>query len=97
GHKIITAVGVKLAKITPSRGLCIELGAALMIILGTKLELPLSSTHCQIGATAGVALLEGTGGLNTALAIKIGIGWVATVFVCALTCAVLFSQGAYAP
>lgn len=58
GYKIIAAIGVKIAKITPSRGFSIELGAAIMIIIGTRLEFPLSTTHCQVGATAGVALLE---------------------------------------
>ncbi len=58
GYKVVTAIGVKIAKITPSRGFSIELGAAMVIVIGTRLQLPLSSTHCQVGATAGVALCE---------------------------------------
>ncbi|CAM9752859.1 unnamed protein product [Ectocarpus sp. 8 AP-2014] len=48
GYKIIAAIGVKIAKITPSRGFAIELGSAMMIIIGTRLEIPLSTTHCQV-------------------------------------------------
>ncbi|CAN0064289.1 unnamed protein product, partial [Chrysoparadoxa australica] len=48
GYKIISAIGVKLAKITPSRGFSIELGAALVIIIGSRLGIPLSTTHCQV-------------------------------------------------
>ena len=48
GYKIITAIGVKIAKITPSRGFSIELGAAIMIIIGSRLSMPLSTTHCQV-------------------------------------------------
>lgn len=48
GYKIIAAIGVKIAKITPSRGFSIELGAAIMIIIGSRLEIPLSTTHCQV-------------------------------------------------
>ena len=48
GYKIIVAIGVKIAKITPSRGFAIELGSAIMIIIGTRLEIPLSTTHCQV-------------------------------------------------
>lgn len=48
GYKIICAIGVKIAKITPSRGFAIELGAAMMIIIGSRLEIPLSTTHCQV-------------------------------------------------
>ena len=47
-YKIISAIGVKIAKITPSRGFAIELGSAIMIIIGSRLEIPLSTTHCQV-------------------------------------------------
>ena len=57
-QKIINAIGSKLCKITPSRGTCIELGSALVIITGSRLKIPLSTTHCQVGATVGVGLLE---------------------------------------
>lgn len=40
---------------------------------------------------------QGAGGLNANLAIRIILGWAATLVVCGLTCALLFSQGAYAP
>lgn len=50
GYKIISAIGVKIAKITPSRGFAIELGSAMMIIIGSRLEIPLSTTHCQVCA-----------------------------------------------
>ena len=58
GKKIIHSIGDKLCKITPSRGTCIELSSALVIIIGSRLKLPLSTTHCQVGATVGVGLLE---------------------------------------
>lgn len=68
GYKIISAIGVKIAKITPSRGFSIELGAAVMVIIGTRLRLPLSTTHCQVGATAGVALLEVSASISRGVA-----------------------------
>ncbi|CAM9299458.1 unnamed protein product [Choristocarpus tenellus] len=97
GYKIIAAIGVKICKITPSRGFAIELGSAMVIIIGSRLEIPLSTTHCQVGATTGVALLEGKGGINTSVLGKAIFGWVITIIVCALTTSVLFAQGAYAP
>ncbi|CBJ32177.1 PiT family transporter: phosphate [Ectocarpus siliculosus] len=97
GYNIIAAIGVKIAKITPSRGFAIELGSALTVIIGTRLEIPLSTTHCQVGATAGVALLEGSGGVNGIVLAKAIFGWVVTIVVCGLTCSALFAQGAYAP
>jgi sodium-dependent phosphate transporter len=97
GWRIIRSIGVKLAKITPSRGFCIELSTAMVVVVGSRLGIPLSTTHCQVGATVGVALLEGYSGVNCGLTFKIVMGWIATLILCAATSALLFAQGAYAP
>lgn len=97
GYKIMRAIGVKLAVITPSRGFAIELGAATVIIMGSYLGLPLSTTHCQVGATTGVALLEGKNGVNTWVLFKTIIGWVITLVVVGGSTALLVAQGIYAP
>ena len=60
GKKITYAIGEKLVKITPSRGVAVELSSALVIITGSRLKIPLSTTHCQVGATVGVGALENT-------------------------------------
>lgn len=100
GYKIINALGVKICKITPSRGICIELASALVIITGSRLEIPLSTTHCQVGATVGVALLEdykNFTGVNKKIIVKTLLGWVLTLVIVSITCGILVSQGAYAP
>ena len=89
GYKIINAMGVKLTGITPSRGSCIELGAALVIIYGTGQGWPLSTTHCQIGATVAVGLFEGTNGINWKLFVKTCFGWIITLVVVGCTTAIL--------
>lgn len=97
GYKIIESIGVKLMKVTPSRGFAIELGAAVIIIIGSGYGLPLSTTHCQVGAEVGVSLLEGKGGVNWALLGKVAVGWVATLLICAAGTACVFSILAYSP
>ena len=100
GYKIIQAIGVKLCKITPSRGICIELASAIVIITGSRLEIPLSTTHCQVGATLGVALLEdinSCSGINYKILYKTLFGWVATIIVVSLSTSILVSQGVYSP
>jgi phosphate/sulfate permease len=64
GYKIITALGLELVTVTPSRGYCIELGAAFVVMYGSTQGWPLSTTHCQVGATVGVGLFEGASGVN---------------------------------
>ncbi|KAH9254892.1 hypothetical protein BASA81_007142 [Batrachochytrium salamandrivorans] len=59
GHIIIAAMGVKMVKITPSRGFSAELSTALVIVLGSYLSLPLSSTQVAVGSIVGVGLVEG--------------------------------------
>eukprot|EP00965_Chrysotila_dentata_P155500 5138089-Pleurochrysis_carterae.AAC.1 len=92
GYKIMRAIGVKLAVITPSRGFSIELGAAIVIIIGSYLGLPLSTTHCQVGATTGVALLEGANGINKWVLGKTCVGWVITLIVVGFSTGLLMAQ-----
>ena len=61
------------------------------------LGLPLSTTHCQVGATTGVALLEGGKGINGFVLLKTAVGWVVTLVVVGCTTAALAAWGLYAP
>ena len=100
GKKITYAIGEKLCKITPSRGVAIELSSALVIITGSRLKIPLSTTHCQVGATVGVGLLENTrtcSGINCKVLLKTAIGWIVTCLIVGSTTALLVSQGVYSP
>lgn len=107
GKKIINAIGTKLCKITPSRGACIELSSALIIITGSRLKIPLSTTHCQVGATVGVGLLENHScsniknldihGVNWYILGKTAFGWIITCVIVGVTAGLLSAQGAYGP
>ncbi|EFJ39951.1 hypothetical protein VOLCADRAFT_70155, partial [Volvox carteri f. nagariensis] len=97
GYNIIRAIGVRLSAITPSRGFCIELSTALVVALASKYGLPISTTHCQVGATAGMGLMEGSSGLNWRLSMQFFAGWVVTLLLTGLMSAALFAAGAYAP
>jgi len=97
GYNIMRAIGVKLIAVTPSRGFAIELGAAVVIAVGSYYGLPLSTTHCQVGAEIGVGLLEGHLGVNWPLFARIFGGWVMTIIVVGLMSGLLFAFGAFAP
>lgn len=100
GYKIIYTMGEKLCKITPSRGTANELSSALVIIIGSRLKIPLSTTHCQVGATTGVGFLENTkdcSGINCRVCGKTVVGWLVTCIIVAGTTALLTAQGVYSP
>lgn len=97
GYKIMRALGVKLTKLTNSRGFTVELCAAAVVILGSRYDLPLSTTHSMVGAVTGIGILEGRRGFNWRLLIKFFLGWVATLIVAGLTAAAFTAQGIYAP
>ena len=100
GYKIIHAIGTKLCKITPSRGVAIELSSAIVIITGSRLKIPLSTTHCQVGATVGVGMLENIkncSGINCKVFLKTAVGWVITCIIVGSTTAMFILQGVNAP
>lgn len=97
GYQIIRAIGVKLAVITPPRGATIEFGSAIVVIFGSYLGLPLSTTHCQVGSTTGVALFEGTKGVNGFLLLKTVIGWIITLIICGVTTGIIVAWGINSP
>lgn len=57
-----------------------ELGAAITVLLASRLGLPVSTTQCLVGATMGVALMNfNLGAVNWRQLLKILCGWIATL------------------
>jgi len=97
GYKIIDRIGSELTKITPSRGFIIELSAALSVIIASKSELPVSTTHCQVGSIVGCGLVGGRENIQWKLVRQILWSWVVTLPFTGLLSAGLFSYGYYSP
>jgi len=97
GYNVIKAIGMKLIKVTPSRGFAIEIGAFLVVIIGTNLGIPLSTTHCKVGATVAVGMCESGGrkntgkGVNWRLMAKVGSMWVLTLLFASVIASSMFS------
>jgi sodium-dependent phosphate transporter len=80
GHRIMRAVGNKITQMSPTRGFSIELGAAVTVLLASKLGLPVSTTQCLVGASMGVALMNfDLGAVNWKQLLYIFMGWVVTL------------------
>lgn len=97
GYNVTRAMGVQLAKLTPTRGFAAELATALVIMIAAQYGLPQSSSQCVTGAIVGVGLLEGTEGVNWKQFGRQFLSWVCTLGVVGLGVAALFAQGVYAP
>lgn len=94
GYKVIDSIGKRLTKITASRGFLIEWSAAFTTLLASRLELPVSTTHCQIGAVIGCGLGDNnTKNVQWGLVKKIVLSWLVTVPCAGLICAGIFFWG----
>ena len=87
-----SAMGVKLAKLSPSRGFAAELATAGIITIAAQYGLPTSSSQCITGAIVGVGVLEGVRGVNWIVFLRQFISWMCTLAVVGLLTAALFAQ-----
>ncbi|KAG9532028.1 phosphate transporter, partial [Aureobasidium melanogenum] len=80
GYKIMRAMGNKITQMSPSRGFAVELGAAVTVMLASRLGLPVSTTQCLTGAVMGVALMNyDLKAVNWKQLCFIFMGWVLTL------------------
>lgn len=79
GRKVIETIGTKITEITPSRGFAAEFGAATTILIGSKMGLPLSTTHTIVGAVIGVGFARGMNALNLRIVLSILKSWIYTI------------------
>ncbi|KAF1363557.1 phosphate-repressible phosphate permease-like protein [Lizonia empirigonia] len=80
GYHIMRALGNKITQISPTRGFATELGAAVTVLLASRLGLPVSTTQCLTGALIGTALMNyDLKAVNWAQLGFIFMGWVVTL------------------
>ncbi|MEC8306369.1 MAG: inorganic phosphate transporter, partial [Chlamydiota bacterium] len=90
GWRVMETIGKKITTLTPTRGFTAEFGAAVTILIASLYGLPISTTHCIVGAVMGVGLARGIGAINLKTLREIAFSWVIT-----LPCSALFSIAAY--
>lgn len=98
GYKIMAALGNRLTLHSPSRGFSMQFGASLTVLLASQYGIPVSSTMCLAGATAGVGLVSGgPKAVNWRAFGWIVLGWVLTVPVAGTAAGCLFGLFINAP
>jgi len=79
GYKVMATIGHGITQLSPSAGFSAVFTAATVILLGTKLGLPVSASHIKVGAVIGVGLAWGAAAINQAMLRTILVNWVITI------------------
>ena len=79
GYRVMATVGESITDITPSRGFCATFGAASVVLICSKMGLPISTTHTLVGSVIGVGLARGLPTLNLGIIKMIFVSWVTTI------------------
>ena len=58
GHKTIQTVANGITKFTPTKSFATQISAGIAVLLSSFAELPVSTSHCLVGAVVGVAIGE---------------------------------------
>ncbi len=93
GYKVMATVGTKITEITPSRGVAADIAATTVVLICTRMKLPISTTHTLVGAILGIGLARGLGGIDKSITRKIFGAWFITVPAAAVISIVLFYCG----
>ncbi|HCL57922.1 MAG TPA: phosphate permease [Spirochaetia bacterium] len=79
GYKVMRTMGEKITEISPTRGFSAEFGAAFTVLLGSKLGLPVSTTHTIVGAIIGIGFARGIAAINKSVLKNIFLSWFVTL------------------
>jgi phosphate/sulfate permease len=98
GFHIIRSLGNRITQVSPTRGFSMELGAAITVLLASRLGLPVSTTQCLAGAVVGVALMNlDFGAVNWRQMTFIFCGWILTLPCAGLIAGLLMAMSLNTP
>jgi len=90
GWRIVHTMGTRITKLRPVGGFCAEAGGAVVILIASKLGIPISTTHTITGAIVGVGATTRLRAVRWGLAGRIVWAWVLTIPAAALMAAVSY-------
>lgn len=90
GWRIVHTMGTRITKLRPVGGFCAEAGGAVVILIASKLGIPISTTHTITGAIVGVGATTRLRAVRWGLAGRIVWAWVLTIPAAALMAALSY-------
>jgi len=79
GYRVMRTVGTKITELTPTRGFCATMAAAVTVVLASRTGMPVSTTHIAVGGVIGVGMARGIGALDLRVIGGIIMSWVTTL------------------
>ncbi|KAF6157478.1 hypothetical protein GIB67_006936 [Kingdonia uniflora] len=79
GYRVIATIGKKITELTPTRGFAAEFAAASVVLIASKLGLPISATHTLVGAVLGVGFARGLNSVRAETVKEIVASWAITI------------------
>ncbi len=79
GYRVMATIGTQITELTPTRGFCATLAAAITVVLASRTAMPVSTTHIAVGAVMGVGLARGIAAINLQVIRSIFISWIVTL------------------
>ncbi|KAF6020989.1 SLC20A2 [Bugula neritina] len=90
GRRVIETMGSELTAITPSSAFTIEIGAAFIGLAASSAGLPISTTHCKVGAIVFVGRVRSKDNVDWKIFGGILLAWIVTLPAAGLTSAAVF-------
>uniref|UniRef100_H2ZN35 Phosphate transporter n=1 Tax=Ciona savignyi TaxID=51511 RepID=H2ZN35_CIOSA len=79
GRRVMETIGKDITKVTPSRGFCIELMTATTVLVASNVGIPISTTHCKVGAVVSIGWYGSRTAVDWSMARNIAFAWFVTV------------------
>ena len=79
GYRVMKTIGNDITDLTPTRGYCATLAAAITVVLASKTGLPVSTTQIAVGAVMGVGMTSGLAAVDLRVVRDVVVSWVITL------------------
>ena len=79
GYRVMRTIGNDITDLTPTRGYCATLAAAITVVLASKTGLPVSTTQIAVGAVMGVGFTSGLAAVDLRVVRDVVVSWVITL------------------
>lgn len=90
GYKVIRTVGSRITILTNTRGFSVDFAAATVVLVASKLGLPISTSHTVVGSVIGVGLARGLDAVDLEVVKNIIYSWLLTLPATAITSILIY-------